>query len=338
MKRIVARNIGIIVGLSVLFSAVVTGCGDKNVTYDATSSETSISKFISDKSINIDTSTSVEETVAEVPAKLRGFVTYYADGSVYESEEYDKEGNLVKVGDNTLSTSINEAGNQVITRYIDDGLSTVTEIAPNGLVVREVDAWGGESTYTYNEKGLLVEEVTPVNGYVKYSYDSKDRLSNIDYVGTGFYWDYRYDSDGTRIGNYYEGKILICEEVQKTDGNGNILFEQRDETILADNSWDGQAHFSSTKISYEYTNEGKIAQIQTEALDEDSHSYQVSSLESYEYDSKGNPVKNTEKFGNVEYKTTYENEYDEFGRLASVVTYADDILSMSTFYSYYEED
>ena len=43
MKKIVARNVGIIVGLSVLFSAVVTGCG-KTATPEVNSNDSSVVK------------------------------------------------------------------------------------------------------------------------------------------------------------------------------------------------------------------------------------------------------------------------------------------------------
>lgn len=333
MKKIVARNVGIIVGLSVLFSAVVTGCGNTETPASKTSETTVTSTSTSVSEV----SASVEEEVAPAPVLLKSFVSYYADGSLYESEEYDREGNLTKVGNSLISSVLDESGNTVVTRYIEDGLSSVTVTDPEGKLVKEVDPWGGETTYDYDDKGRLIEKFSTVEGLVKYSYDSKSRLTNEEYVGTGCYIDYKYDSDGTRTGKYYEGETVVYTETIKYDANGEIILCQRDELISSEDSWDGVGHFGSTKYSYVYAEDGKLLEMKEESLDEETHTYSVAALETHEYDEKGNETLKIEKYGDVEYQTRFENEYDEVGRLASVARYSDEVLSLSTYYSYYEE-
>lgn len=330
MKKIVARNVGIIVGLSVLFSAVVTGCGNTETSV-SNSAESSVSSTVASVS-----ETSVEEEVAPAPVLLKSFVSYYADGSLFESEEYDREGNLLKIGDNLISSVKDEEGNTVVTRYIEDGLTSVTVTNPEGKVISEKDPWGGETTYEYDKDGKLVEKYSTVEGLIKYTYDSKDRVKCEEYVGTGCYTDYTYASDGTRTGKYYEGETLVFTETLKLNENGDTILCQRDEFISSEDSWDGAGHFGSTKYTYTYDADGKLVEMKEETLDEESHTYSVAAIETHEYDEKGNETLKVEKYGDVEYQTRFENEYDEAGRLASVATYADEVLSLSTYYSYYE--
>lgn len=337
MKKIVARNVGIIVGLSVLFSAVVTGCG-KTGTPSVDSNDSSVVSSSTNEST--EASVSAEEETVTPPAKLKSFVSYYADGSLYESEEYDREGNLIKIGDNLIATVLDEDGNTVITQYIGDGITSTRVLNPEGNVIREIDAWGNETTYEYDDQGRVVEKISPLGGYVKYTYDGKGRLSCEEFVGTGCYTDYTYDSEGTRTGKYYEdsGEKVVYTETLKVNEKGDPVLCQKDEFISAEDSWDGVGHFGSTKYTYKYTEDGKILEIKEESLDEDTHTYSVAALEIHEYDEKGNETLKIEKFGDVEYQTRFENEYDEVGRLASVAQYADEVLSLSTYYSYYEEN
>jgi len=182
------------------------------------------------------------------------------------------------------------------------------EYDARGRVVRQINAEGGVTSFTYTDAGQLKTLTDPVGNTTSYEYDDQNRpVKETNELGK------------SRLFEYLAGKMMA----KKTDRNGRvIMFEHDDFSRVVAEKW-----FEADKVvktlAFEYNALGHLTKVDdgTAVFD-------------YARDEEGRELAATMTLPGLENPIVQQTEYDVLGRRTQIATAFGGQVEFSNLYTY----
>ena len=228
----------------------------------------------------------------------------YPDGRTEEESVYDTAGNLKQVKNllGFISRTEYGSGSQILKQIQADGGEITYTYAENGLLTEKTDAEGNITSYTYDTAGRVIKICNPQGAETKITYDSCGNPAAVT------------DGEGNTVTTQYNAYGEITKIV---DANGNCTSYMYDSMGNCVQTVDA----IGVKTNYTYDAMGNIVS----AVKGESRTV-------YTYDACDNLVKVTDAEDN-----SFQMEYDKVGNLTAVYDAYGTKVESYTYDSIYQQ-
>lgn len=270
---------------------------------------------------------------------------------IYEVNSFGEEKTYTYEGDNYLAKTITYSSGLIETFLYDDAGNKIEESDNKGRktsyiyddmnrLIQKTDVYGFSEYYAYDGQGNIINYIDKAGNKITYTYDGNNNQTSVNVNGRTT--SKEYDCLGRVISETNEKGLTTTyvydargNKVSETDPAGNVtLFEYDNGNHLIKKTYPTGAY--ETK---KYVNDDMIEEIDrfgvrtTYTYDASGHMLSKTrpALEHtiyYEYDNKGNLVKEIDPEENISTKS-----YDDYGRLVEETTNT----GFVTQYVYYED-
>lgn len=246
----------------------------------------------------------------------------YPDGRTEEESVYDTAGNLRQVK-NTLGfigRTEYSSGSQILKQIQADGGEITYTYAENGLLTEKTDAEGNKTTYTYDNAGRVIKITDPLGAEKRITYDNGGNLAAVT------------DGEDNTVTMQYN---VYGELVKVVDANGNQTVYIYDNMgncvqtvdalgVKTSYTYDAMGNMlivakGQNRITYGYDACGNLIQV----TDAEGNSFQM------EYDKAGNLTAAYDVYGTKVESYTYDSIYQQTGvtdALGRTISYTYDSL------------
>ncbi len=246
----------------------------------------------------------------------------YPDNKTEEETVYDTAGNLRQVK-NTLGfigRTEYSSGSQILKQIQADGGEITYTYAENGLLTEKTDAEGNKTTYTYDNAGRVIKITDPLGAEKRITYDNGGNLAAVtdgeDNTVTMLYNVYGelvkvVDANGNQTVYIYDNMGNCVQTVDALGVKTSYTYDAMGNMLIAAK---GQ-----NRITYGYDACGNLIQV----TDAEGNSFQM------EYDKAGNLTAAYDAYGTKVESYTYDSIYQQTGvtdALGRTISYTYDSL------------